>query len=380
MSAQSFESVFRHSRLASLPSPLPYYRYGRHPIQQVITSPTHSQKRGDFGLKSPLPKLPGKDEQLKHIVISSIDTPEGFTDFYSGASYYRTLSKIEELGVPVTVLVSRAEEKPANPSAVTRAIKSEIRSMIQSDSQPTFAARAKQRGRVPSLDELRKDKILASSVSETEASASSGPLASMSLLPKQFTRHSLYCEPEFSNAQPLTFAPKPYVPHPVLDRRTVAGNGGLSYALSNRAVRNPLGETKYRMLHPGRDLSHGRVTVAGIVAKHTNLVTVARQSVKDRFTPSLYNIEQLSVYGSGDVNMRVESPFVPVSSRNSKLVNSRYATAPGQRPQGLRPRSTLNAQYAYNRQQRAPPAQQGQTPRSSGITNVLDGFMNGFKE
>jgi hypothetical protein len=108
--------LLRGSRLFSVPSPLPKpileesRGFGRHatseyatspyPTQQVIITPNHQRKRGEWGLKR---ALPVRTTSVAHGVhINEIDTRDQVTDFSSATSHAKALLKLQELELCLT--------------------------------------------------------------------------------------------------------------------------------------------------------------------------------------------------------------------------------------------------------------------------------------
>ncbi|KAJ4313895.1 hypothetical protein N0V94_006706 [Neodidymelliopsis sp. IMI 364377] len=111
-------NLLRHSRLFSLPNPLPRPNVGEiqgagvakasdtatlpYPTHQAIATTKSSLARGDWGLKRNLPArshlLQTSDPVLR---ITQLDTIEHVTDFDSAADHVRTRQKWEEMGVPM---------------------------------------------------------------------------------------------------------------------------------------------------------------------------------------------------------------------------------------------------------------------------------------
>lgn len=174
--------------------------------------------------------------------------------------------------------------------------------------------------RVPTLAQLRAMRR------ESQASASTSSTTASTLLDIPANVKALYADQ--STWAPANFSPKPTLPHPVLRQSTVAGSGGLTYALSNRAYQTPLpssspsssessfGSLVYNPTFPGRDLGPGSVLLAGVVSSRawakssgTSSTRTRSRDLAARFTPQRYSVLQLGVYWTGDVYMRVKAPF-----------------------------------------------------------------------
>ena len=102
--------LLRNSRLMSMPPPLPSTSSpnniwtppgtsSTHPTAQVITTPTSSQHRGDWGLKR---NLPLKVSQ-KYLKYHSLDTLEHRTTFESAHGEVMVLKRWQEMDIPLTV-------------------------------------------------------------------------------------------------------------------------------------------------------------------------------------------------------------------------------------------------------------------------------------
>src|SRR5579859_2436543 len=100
---KSFADVFRSSRLATLPKitndPPNYFTRHQHPYprHQVITAFNSAHRRGDWGLKRPLP--PVKDA---NIVIEELDTIERQTPYVFASEKPRFVRRMKEYGLVLT--------------------------------------------------------------------------------------------------------------------------------------------------------------------------------------------------------------------------------------------------------------------------------------
>ncbi|KAL6711747.1 hypothetical protein ACN47E_002790 [Coniothyrium glycines] len=119
-SRQSFSptaNLLRHSRLFSLPKPLPKPAVSGStggitkssdtatlpfPTHQAITTTKSSLARGDWGLKRPLPARSYLVQVSDPVFrIKQLDTIEHITDFDSAADHVRTREKWQEMGTPM---------------------------------------------------------------------------------------------------------------------------------------------------------------------------------------------------------------------------------------------------------------------------------------
>ncbi|KAK9466708.1 mitochondrial ribosomal protein subunit-domain-containing protein [Lipomyces arxii] len=105
-------ALLRHSRLFALPRKVGSSGGARtrHPTLQLITTSKGSQKRGEWGLKGP---LPGRSKYVHagRVVVQQLESPEGFTTFIPGEHYFRARKRFEEMAAPVLAsqeLVDRA--------------------------------------------------------------------------------------------------------------------------------------------------------------------------------------------------------------------------------------------------------------------------------
>ncbi|KAL2256953.1 hypothetical protein VTK26DRAFT_859 [Humicola hyalothermophila] len=110
-------ALLRTSRLFSIPAPIPPppsdITAANHfssdtatsvfPTHQVITTLSSSRKRGDWGLKRPLPLKSTTKSSTPMITVKAIDTIEQITDFRGATNHGITLRKFQELGMPVTM-------------------------------------------------------------------------------------------------------------------------------------------------------------------------------------------------------------------------------------------------------------------------------------
>ncbi len=119
MSARSVSpggALLRASRMFSLPAPLPAPKPDKgasifhsetatypYPTHQVITTLSTSRKRGDWGLKRPLPLRSTTTTTHPMLRIKAVDTSEQITDYASATDHGMTLKKFQELGMPVTI-------------------------------------------------------------------------------------------------------------------------------------------------------------------------------------------------------------------------------------------------------------------------------------
>ncbi|KAI5783914.1 mitochondrial ribosomal protein MRP51, partial [Peziza echinospora] len=98
--------LLRHSRLLSLPPPIPpptaytSLRSGKtFPTQQAISTPSSSHSRGDWGLKR---NLPLKVTQ-KYLKYNELDTIEHRTTFESAHGEVMALRRWQEMDIPLTL-------------------------------------------------------------------------------------------------------------------------------------------------------------------------------------------------------------------------------------------------------------------------------------
>ncbi|KAI9888172.1 MAG: hypothetical protein M1823_000107 [Watsoniomyces obsoletus] len=108
--------LLRHSRLFSLPAPLPkpetlHTASGTfqsdtatlpYPTLAAITTPSSSLARGDWGLKRTLPLRSTTGTSTPVIRVGAIDNIAHITDFASAADHVITLKKWQELGLPMS--------------------------------------------------------------------------------------------------------------------------------------------------------------------------------------------------------------------------------------------------------------------------------------
>jgi Mitochondrial ribosomal protein subunit len=111
----SFNDIFRSSRLGTLYnlSKRDQLFYARHqqpfPKHQVISSFNAAHRRGEWGLKRPLP--PVKDS---HIVVNQLDTEERQTPYYFATEKPKFVKRIQEMSIvlePVGKRPAREQEK-----------------------------------------------------------------------------------------------------------------------------------------------------------------------------------------------------------------------------------------------------------------------------
>ena len=110
-------NLLRHSRLFSLPPPLPkpshefaaqVERFSDtatlpYPIHATIETTPSSLSRGDWGLKRPLPLKSTTSTSTPLVRVSAIDSIDHITDFSSAADHTLTLYKWQEMAVSISV-------------------------------------------------------------------------------------------------------------------------------------------------------------------------------------------------------------------------------------------------------------------------------------
>ncbi|KAK6531599.1 hypothetical protein TWF694_002783 [Orbilia ellipsospora] len=103
-------NLIRQSRLMAMPPPLShtlsdtqFYRLP-HPTHQAITTPESSRRRGDWGLKRPIPRK----VESTYIRYNNIDTMEHMTKIESSHDTVLTLKKWQEMDIPVGISDAKA--------------------------------------------------------------------------------------------------------------------------------------------------------------------------------------------------------------------------------------------------------------------------------
>ncbi|KAK0715306.1 mitochondrial ribosomal protein MRP51 [Lasiosphaeris hirsuta] len=141
-------ALLRTSRLFSLPAPIPPSptdaSNGHHgslsatqsfPTHQIITTLASSRRRGDWGLKRPLPLWTTTKSTNAMLRVKQIDTIEDITDFSSATDQGLTLRKFQELHIPLTM---PAENTPFDsPRASASSMNLPKRSVFEKDSDFT---------------------------------------------------------------------------------------------------------------------------------------------------------------------------------------------------------------------------------------------------
>ncbi|KAK4228825.1 mitochondrial ribosomal protein subunit-domain-containing protein [Podospora fimiseda] len=115
-------ALLRASRMFSLPAPIPApvesdsatsfnstTSTTAFPTHQVITTLSSSRKRGDWGLKRPLPLKSTTKSSNPMLRVKAIDTIEQITDYTSAADHGLTLRKFQELRLPITTRKSNLD-------------------------------------------------------------------------------------------------------------------------------------------------------------------------------------------------------------------------------------------------------------------------------
>ena len=122
-------ALLRASRIFSIPSPLPrpsgelsstaIFNSDTatlpHPIQQSITTPQSSLKRGDWGFKRPLPLRSTTRTSTPLIRVDAIDTFEHVTEFNSSADHALSLQKWQEMGIPLSTPTKKRQSNFMDP-------------------------------------------------------------------------------------------------------------------------------------------------------------------------------------------------------------------------------------------------------------------------
>lgn len=108
-------ALLRTSRMFSLPTPIPpppgdglAVHHSKtattaFPTHQIISTPSSSRLRGDWGLKRPLPISKTTGTTYAMLRVKELDSIEGITDYSSSTDLGITLRKFQELHLPVTV-------------------------------------------------------------------------------------------------------------------------------------------------------------------------------------------------------------------------------------------------------------------------------------
>ncbi|KAK3312421.1 mitochondrial ribosomal protein MRP51 [Apodospora peruviana] len=107
-------ALLRASRLFSVPAPIPppspeigffgsVTATTAFPTHQVITTLNSSRRRGDWGLKRPLPLRSTTKGKTAMIRVKQIDSIEHITDYSTATDHGLTLQKFQELRLPVTL-------------------------------------------------------------------------------------------------------------------------------------------------------------------------------------------------------------------------------------------------------------------------------------
>ena len=114
-------SLLRHSRLFSLPPPLPRPSHDftatstaesdtatlPYPTHATIETVQSSLSRGDWGLKRPLPLKSTTNTSTPTIRIDDVDSIDHITEFKSAADHTLTLQKWQEIGLPLSMPVKQ---------------------------------------------------------------------------------------------------------------------------------------------------------------------------------------------------------------------------------------------------------------------------------
>jgi hypothetical protein len=113
-------ALLRNSRMFAIPASIPAppesavgsrgsrTRTLAYPTHQIITTSNVARKRGDWGLKRPLPARATTKATFAMLRVNEIDSIEGITDYSSASDHGITLKKFEQLHLPVTVPETRS--------------------------------------------------------------------------------------------------------------------------------------------------------------------------------------------------------------------------------------------------------------------------------
>ncbi|KAK0629660.1 mitochondrial ribosomal protein MRP51 [Bombardia bombarda] len=144
-------ALLRASRLFSVAAPIPPPPTKdfipdsatlHFPTHQVITTLGSSRKRGDWGLKRPLPLKSTTKSSNAMLRVNQLDSIEHITDYTSATDVGVTLRKFQELHLPITVRDSAlSDDRYERPSAYE---KTPWRSAFEEDSDFTAVDSAKQ--------------------------------------------------------------------------------------------------------------------------------------------------------------------------------------------------------------------------------------------
>lgn len=110
-------ALLRASRMFSLPPAIPHppgdfsaatsYNSDTatiaYPTMQVVTTPEHLRKRGDWGFKRALPPRSTMRTSTPLIKVRQIDSPENVTDFKSASDHALSLEKFQEMNLPINL-------------------------------------------------------------------------------------------------------------------------------------------------------------------------------------------------------------------------------------------------------------------------------------
>ena len=117
-------ALLRTSRMFALPAPIPpppesnlgnkgsRTKTSTFPTHQIITTTNASRKRGDWGLKRPLPLRATTNSTYAMLRVNQMDSIEAITDYSSATDLGITLRKFQELHLPITVEEGRKTHQP----------------------------------------------------------------------------------------------------------------------------------------------------------------------------------------------------------------------------------------------------------------------------
>ncbi|KAK0643323.1 mitochondrial ribosomal protein MRP51 [Cercophora newfieldiana] len=108
-------ALLRTSRMFAIPAPIPppseatvgnkgsRSKTTAFPTHQIITTTNAARKRGDWGLKRPLPLRATTKATYAMLRVKEVDSIEGITDYSSATDLGMTLKKFQQLRLPITV-------------------------------------------------------------------------------------------------------------------------------------------------------------------------------------------------------------------------------------------------------------------------------------
>lgn len=274
-SGSSLASLYRHSRLVSLPQPTECSSHKQpFPTEQVICSTPASFHRRDFGLKQVLPRK----YNAHYITVKRLDTNTGIVDFERGSMAFG-LKKIKEL--PGTVVPIRSADADGT----------------------TYSSFF--RGSTGHNNRLRRTGSSRESFKEWLKTQNE----SVKTLHNSYERKRVLINKFFKMSSDQDHRPQLHNKHSTDGDSSCVATAGLRYALPGTLQNTPKGPTT---THPvqGRILQRNGVTaaVSGVIARSEIAFFISDPSPYPFHKTQPLQIHRMSVSDTGGIDITVRQP------------------------------------------------------------------------